>query len=126
MMGLSVADAMAQLAATLTVELAPDVTVTTDVSVVPSVLPAVVISPPRLLFEGPPSANPTSMTLTLQVVVDVNPPDRALPQLWDLVPQVAAAADMTDGVVTQAVPGTFGVAGTVQLPAYDITIEVPL
>lgn len=125
MIGLTVADSMQQLAATLTTQLAPRVTVTTDVSVIPPVLPAVVIGPPRLVFATG-FSTPTEMQVILTLVVDVNPPDRTLLELWDLVPLVAAAVDQTDGVVTQAVPGTFGVAGSTQLPAYDLTAEVPL
>ena len=87
-----------------------------------ALLPAVVIGPPILLWEtGCPG--PTEMRLILYVVIDAT--DRALERLWDLVPAVADAADQTDAAVISASPGSF-LSGATPLPAYEITIEVPL
>jgi hypothetical protein len=83
-------------------------------------LPAVVIGPPELLWETG-CLGPTSMRLLLYVVIDAD--ERALERLWDLVPLVADAADATEAAVISAVPGTYG---TPVLPAYEITLEMPL
>ena len=117
-----ITDVIAELASCLAVT---NIAVQTDVSTIPPVLPAIVIGAPQLLFEAV-QVEPTLMRIPISIVVDANPADRALPELLALVPLVAAAIDQSAGAALQAIPGSYGLAGTTQLPAYDITIEVPL
>lgn len=88
--------------------------------------PAVVVGPPTLRWEGGqcPGSAPTEAEFVVYIVVGAT--DRALEKLLDLVPLVAQAIeDDTAAVVTQAIPsgGTFG---TVELPAYELTVVHPL
>lgn len=85
--------------------------------------PAIVIGPPRLDWE---TGSPEPTTARLLVIVAVTADDRALPRLWALVPQVAAAIeDVVDAVVLSASPGSW-MAGGADLPCYEITTEVSL
>ena len=88
--------------------------------------PGATLDPPALLL-GPPSltwetvcSDPTSARFIVYVVVKVS--ERAMEQLWELVPEVAQAIDATtDATVRQADPGTWK-----DLPAYEIQVEVSL
>lgn len=94
------------------------------------------LSPPALLL-GPPALGwrsfcgpaPTSARFVVFVVVDASA--RALEELWELVPAVATAVEqgmpsaaVQDGSAA-AMPTTWNIAG-VELPAYQLTIEVDL
>lgn len=82
-----------------------------------------VLGPPSLLWESG-APEPTTARFLVYVVVDAT--DRAIERLWELVPVVAAALDTEpDVVVIQADPGTYP-AGGVELPCYQIQIEVSL
>lgn len=85
--------------------------------------PSTVLGPPSLSWEGT-CSDPTSARWLVYVVVDVK--ERALEALWELVPLVAAALEgMTDVVVIRADPGTY-LNGGVELPSYELQIEVSL
>lgn len=85
--------------------------------------PGTVLGPPALTWEGY-CDGPTSARFLVYVVVPVD--ERALERLWALVPQVANAVQeqVSDATVTRADPGTF--TGTVDLPCYEIQIDVSL
>lgn len=89
-----------------------------------AVLPAIVMGPPEMLWATA-CPGPNDIRLILYVVVDAD--ERALERMWDLVPIVANWVEAnTDAVVVNPVsPGSY-VSGTTELPAYKITIEVPL
>jgi hypothetical protein len=85
--------------------------------------PGLVLGPPALLFEGP-CPEPTSARWLVYVVVPAD--ERALETLWALVPVVAEAIDALPGAaVIRADPGTF-LSGGVDLPCYEIQIDVSL
>lgn len=82
-----------------------------------------VLGPPALVWESG-CPDPTSARWVLYVVVDAT--DRSLPRLWELVPVVAAALDGDPGIaVLRADPGAY-LTGGVELPCYEIQIEVSL
>lgn len=89
--------------------------------------PAVIVGPPALGWEAF-AAAPTTARFPLWVVVAAS--EFALPALWELVPRVAAAAEamvsasLLDGPAA-ATPTTYH-SGGVELPAYELTIEVAL
>lgn len=89
--------------------------------------PAVIVGPPTLGWEAF-AAAPTTARFPLWVVVAAS--EFALPALWELVPRVAAAAEamvsasLLDGPAA-ATPTTYH-SGGVELPAYEMTIEVAL
>lgn len=96
--------------------------VSADVGSELPVLPAVVIGPPSLTFDGYGTA--TDATFLVYVVVAANA--QALPKLWDLVPPAYEAIEAnSDGVVRRADPGVW-TAGTADLPCYEIAVEYPL
>lgn len=85
--------------------------------------PSLVLGPPSLQWQGA-CAGPTSARFLVYVVEKVD--DRALERLWDLVPTVADALDaMPDASVIRADPGAY-LSGGVELPCYEIQIEVSL
>ncbi|PZG14422.1 hypothetical protein C1I95_21765 [Micromonospora craterilacus] len=89
--------------------------------------PAVVIGPPALTWEALPGCGgePTSGRYPVYVVVG-DDPDRALPQLLDLVLAVAAALDaVDDAVVGRAEPTLYPSSGA-DLPAYQIQVDMAL
>ncbi len=87
--------------------------------------PAVVIGPPALTF-GSGVPEPTDARFLVYLVVD-GPIGRELATLLELAPFVFEAIDtQTDGVVVQADPATYVVGADLELPAYEIVVEVPL
>lgn len=85
--------------------------------------PTVMIGPPQLSWDGYNIA-PTQATFSVFVIVDFD--EYAIEKLYKLVPQVAAALDAnTDGSVISASPAVFQSGGH-DMPAYEITCEVPL
>lgn len=85
--------------------------------------PETVLGPPTLTWDAY-CSGPSTGTFTAYVVVAQN--DRAMEQLWDLLPALTEAVDsVPDAVVTRATPGTF-TSGGASLPAYLLTIEVSL
>lgn len=90
--------------------------------------PAVILGAPALGWRSF-CRQPTSARFVVFIVVAAD--DRALESLWDLVPQVATAVEdnmqaaaVQDGP-SAALPTTFYTAG-VELPCYELTIEVDL
>lgn len=85
--------------------------------------PGVVLGPPALTWGGP-CVEPVSARFLVAVVVAAD--ERALPRLWDLAPLVAAAVDtVPDAVVVRADPGVWS-TGTIELPCYELQIEMSL
>lgn len=85
--------------------------------------PATVLLPPSLTWDTY-VPQPTSSEWQVALVVPAD--ERALTRLWALLPRVTAALDgVRDVVVLRAEPGTFPV-GSVELPAYLITVETAL
>lgn len=124
-LGAPIANAITTIEGALKLVQALGGSVSHDMSALPLVLPAAVVGPPQMEFLSG-CVGPTQLVLHVYVVVSADDPGRAVEQLYDLTPQVAAAIDQfTEAVVTQAVPGNFGAGGT-QLPAYLVTCEVPL
>lgn len=82
--------------------------------------PATLLGPPQLKWEAY-CSDPTSAQFMVYLVVPAK--DRAIEQLWDLVPKVAEALDESDAVVRRADPGTFNAGGS-DLPSYELTVEV--
>lgn len=67
---------------------------------------------------------PNAATFLIYVVTAAD--ERALEDLWELVPRVALALDgVENAAVTRAAPGTFYTGGS-ELPSYEITCEVDL
>lgn len=86
--------------------------------------PGVLIAPPRLRWEDYCAGPPTSATFVVIVMVAMDA--RAVEELWEWVPLVAAAIDtVPDAAVAAANPGVFNSGGT-DLPSYEITVEVSL
>lgn len=91
--------------------------------------PALVLGPPRLLWESFGTARgntpPTSATFVLFVVEQQD--EYAVENLWSHVQQVAAVLEdeVLSAVVTDATPGLFAANGQ-ELPCYSITVEVSL
>lgn len=85
--------------------------------------PAAVLGPPTWVFEAY-SPEPTSTTFTVALVAAAD--ERALERLAALVPRVAQLIhDETDASVIRAEPGSVpSGAGSAELPAYLLTIEV--
>lgn len=86
--------------------------------------PAALVGPPRLTWDGV-CSGPTAATFVVYVLASMD--ERAVAQLWDLVPLVAEAINehVRDAVVTEANPGVFDAGGN-DLPSYEITVEVAL
>jgi len=86
--------------------------------------PAVMVGPPRLTWESV-CSEPTEATFVVYVLAAMN--ERAVAQLWELVPAVAAAIDehVRAASVIEANPGVFNAGGR-ELPSYEITVEVAL
>lgn len=83
--------------------------------------PAAVLGPPRLTWQGP-CSDPIDAMFLVYVVVSADA--RSLERLWDLTLLVAEAIEsVSDAVVRSANPGVFNTAG-VDLPCYEISIEV--
>lgn len=96
---------------------------TTDPGGTLAALPALVIGPPRLVWQTG-CVEPTEARYLVWVVVDAD--ERAIERLWDLVVEAGHAIDAySDAVVIQADPAVFP-SGTAQLPAYELQVEVPL
>lgn len=82
--------------------------------------PCVVIGPPQLAWETFNTPKPNEATFNLYLVVSAN--GYSLAALEPLIEQVATALwDVTDAVVTGAVPGAWDA-----LPAYVLTVEMGL
>lgn len=121
----AVKDAVEQLVAALkTVPGISSGSVHTDPAASGIRCPALVIGPPTLVWETG-MVEPTEAQFPIWAVVD--PGERAVEQLWELVPAVSAAIhEHTEGVVQQtATPFPFP-NGTTDLPSYQLVAEVPL
>ena len=87
-------------------------------------LPAAVLGPPALTWAGQAGSGPESARFLVYVVVD--PDERAVERLWELVAQVADAIDENSGaVVIRADPAVF-VSGGRDLPCYELQVEASL
>jgi hypothetical protein len=85
--------------------------------------PAAILGAPALTWETT-CLEPTGAQFMIHVVVVAN--ERALEQLWDLVPVVTTALDgVVDASVIRADPGTYPTGGK-ELPAYLIQVDVSL
>lgn len=85
--------------------------------------PGAVVGPPSLTW-GSVCAEPSSATFLVAVVVAMD--DRAMPRLWELVPQVATALEtVSDAVVRRATPDVW-TSGTANLPSYAVFVEMSL
>lgn len=87
--------------------------------------PAVIVGPPVL---APLTTCPELVAATFEVTVAVALADgrRVLEALLALVEDLSAAVEtQTAAAVTRAIPGTY-TAGSVELPAYLLTVEFPL
>lgn len=87
-------------------------------------LPAVIVSLPRLVFEGPNPGEPTQATFLLALMV---PRDEDVSDsLAEWITKVAEQIDRWDSaVVRNADPGTWP-SGGIDLPAYLIEVEVAM
>lgn len=102
----------------------PEITATADPGAVLANLPAAVLGPPRLRWEGASNEQPTSAQFLVYLVVNADAD--TVERLLALVEAVVETLDaQTDGVVIQADPGVFP-SGTVSLPCYEIQVEVSL
>jgi hypothetical protein len=87
------------------------------------VLPATVLGPPALIWEGM-CDGPTSARFLVYAIAAAN--EEAPETLPDFAIVVAAAIDaVPNAVVTRADPAVY-VTGTTQLPCYQLTIECSL
>lgn len=88
--------------------------------------PALVLSLPQLLFEGY-CADPLLPSSGTFIVWVVAPSDEwAMGRLWDLVTLAATAVEtVSDAGVSRADPAAYPM-GTVDLPAYMLTVPVTL
>ncbi len=87
-------------------------------------LPAIVLGPPRLTWEGAANHEPTGALFIVYLVVAAD--EQAVERLWELVTEASSAIDdRTNGAVIQADPGVFP-SGTAQLPCYELQVEVGL
>ena len=87
--------------------------------------PAVMISLPRLSFEGPEPGVPTGATFIVPVFAARDGDVSDVLAEW--LPKVAAALDESENAAVQnAEPGTWPAGGNVDLPAYLIEVEVAL
>lgn len=86
--------------------------------------PAVYVSPPSLTWEA---YELDTAEAVFEVVLAVAANDRAVEQLYELLPQVTAALDSSeaDAVVKTAEPGVWQ-SGTVGLPCYFIRVEAAI
>ncbi|MCF7548903.1 hypothetical protein [Pseudonocardia sp. WMMC193] len=85
--------------------------------------PAVIIGPPNLRWEAA-CSDPSHATFPLYLVLPWR--DRVMEQMWDLVPEVAAAVEAVRGVVvTGANPGIYS-SPSGELPSYTVTCQVAL
>lgn len=85
--------------------------------------PCVFIDLPQLSWETFNTAQPTDATFILYLVVSAN--GYSLATLEPLLQQLVTALwDVTDAVVTAAIPGSWGAAPA--LPAYVLTVEMGL
>lgn len=85
--------------------------------------PCVIVGPPQLAWTAYNSGRPDQATFLLYLVVSAN--GYSLAALEPLLEQVASALwNVTDVVVTSAVPGSWG--DNPALPAYVLTVEMGL
>lgn len=85
--------------------------------------PTLVLGPPSLIWETG-CAEPTSARFIVFAVVDSN--EYAVERLWVFVAETAGAIDThTDAVVVRADPSAYPNGG-VELPAYELQVEVAL
>jgi hypothetical protein len=85
--------------------------------------PALLVGPPTLTWEGY-GSGPVNARIIVYLVVPEN--DRVLEKLGELITSVADAIDDTENaVVVRADPGTF-IAGSQELPSYEVLVEVAL
>lgn len=86
--------------------------------------PCVLVSPPRLLWGTYSDGDPATARHVAFLMVRHD--DRAVAELERLVPLVGAAVyGVDDAVITGAMPGMWR-TGKVELPCYEIQIEVSL
>jgi hypothetical protein len=86
--------------------------------------PAAFVGPPVLSWTGAPGGEPNLGQFL--VILTVAQDDRSLPRLWSLLPSVVDALEsVTDAVVISAAPGTWR-TGAVDLPCYEIKLEMSL
>lgn len=113
-----VADATTSLAAAL--RTVPGLRVYTDpgATIDP---PGAIVGPPRLDWRGA-CSEPTQASFLVYVVTGAD--GRSLERLWDLTVTAAAALDTApDAVVRNASPGSWNASG-IDLPSYEILVEV--
>lgn len=89
--------------------------------------PTIVVGPPSLSWEAY-CATPTSARFTVFVIVPAD--ELAQERLWELVPRVGTHVEQVPDAVVSPVeeaaqPTTFRSSG-VELPAYQIQVDVPL
>ena len=85
--------------------------------------PGVVLGAPALTW-GTGCADPTEARWLVYLVVAAS--DRALEELWELLPIVVAALDSVPGAaVIRADPGAY-LAGGPELPCYEIQVDYGL
>jgi hypothetical protein len=87
--------------------------------------PAAVVGPPRLLWEVQcVDGGPTSAEFLVLVAVAFD--DRAIAQLYEVVPRVVLAIETeTPGAVSEANPSTYN-NGSTSLPGYELRVSYPL
>ncbi|MBN6037474.1 hypothetical protein [Amycolatopsis sp. 195334CR] len=86
--------------------------------------PGLVLGAPRLAWQAYSTGLPTSATFPVFLVVGFS--DRALTELWDLIPVVAEVIENeTDGTISGANPGTY-VGSNTELPCYTFDVDFPL
>jgi len=87
--------------------------------------PCAVIAPPQIDFEAYDNA-PTGLTFTLYLVVQ--PDDRMMSRLFDLIEPVSNAVwdNVPNAAVTSASPAAYPISDTSSLPCYQITVEMSL
>ncbi|MFD4196623.1 hypothetical protein [Amycolatopsis thermoflava] len=88
--------------------------------------PCTLLGPPQLDWTTyNPDGDPNTATFIVLAVVPVG--DRAVEQLWELVPRVVAAVTTNpDAVVSRATPTALAANGSADLPAYQIFVEMSL
>lgn len=85
--------------------------------------PGIVVGAPRLSWEAYSTSMPTGATFPVFLVVGFS--ERALTELWNLVPRVAQAIESTNGAIAGANPGTY-VGSNTELPCYTFDVDFPL
>lgn len=91
--------------------------------------PAAIVNLPQLGWAGFCGSAPNSARFRIDLVVRAN--ERANEQLWELIPQVAAAVEQVPAATLA--PFEFAASGVMftsgqetQLPGYEITVDVAL